>query len=392
MSAGRGRRTGIVLILLIVVVLIIGVVAVFALQGLGGGGGPAVGQQPTEVPPTPPPVINIIVAARDIPRGARLSAQDVTTMAWPILVQAPPPAGALLLENGGLEQVEGRIARVDILNGQPIMDFMITPGDQPTSLANVGSDAALLIPSGMVAVSIPITRLNSVGYALRAGDHVDILMSFRFIDVDPDFQTMLPNHGILFVTDPQTQQLSTLEYTVGREETGLLGNTVLIVPNEDPTQGQIARQTTQLVIDNAIVVRVGTWPITDLEQPIVVTVMPQQPTPTPSAQQVEGQPTPTPIPSVPVPDIITLAMSRQDALVLKYASEVGAVIDLALRSALDNQVSDVITDPVSLDYIINFYNVAVPQTLPVAIDPRAEAMGLLNTLFQQSAAEATPPQ
>jgi len=391
MSAGRGRRTGIVLILLIVVVLVIVIVAVFALQSLGGGGGPAVGQQPTEAPPTPPPVINIIVAARDIPRGARLSTEDVTTMAWPILVQAPPPAGALLLENGGLEQVEGRIARVDILSGQPVMDFMITPGDQPTSLANVGSDAALLIPSGMVAVSIPITRLNSVGYALRAGDHVDIMMSFRFVDVDQDFQTMLPNHGILFVVDPETQQLSTLEYTVGREETGLLGNTALIIPNEGPSQGQIARQTTQLVIDNAIVVRVGTWPITDLEQPIVVTVAPQAPTPTPSAQQVEGQPTPTPIPSVPVPDIITLAMSRQDALVLKYATETGAIIDLALRSALDNQVSDVITDPVSLDYIINFYNVAVPQLLPVALDPRADAMGTLNMLFE-SAAEATPPQ
>ncbi len=389
MGAGRGRRTGIILIVLILVVVLIVVGGLFLMQSLGGGGGgqPAANNTPPTVPPpTAPPTINVIIAARDIPRGARLSAGDVTVMPWPILDQAPPPIDALVVSDQtggpGLDQVDGRIARVDILNGEPIMNFMLTPGDQPTSLADMGSDAALLIPSGMVAVAMPITRLSSVAYALREGDHVDLMMSFRFIMVDETTQTELPNTGILLTNDPEVVALGlqNIQIPVGQEERGVFGTTMLVVPNEN---GQKAvQQTTQLVIKNAIVVRMGTWPLDNLHQPIVITPAPP---PTPSEG---GTPEPTAaatnVPSLPIPDIITLAMTRQDALVLKYATETGGIIDLALRSALDDDVNDVTTDPVTLGYIMNFYNVTAPEQLPVALDPRID---MLSTITQAGAAE-----
>jgi hypothetical protein len=128
-----------------------------------------------------------------------------------------------------------------------------------------------------------------------------------------------------------------------------------------------------MVIDNAMILQVGTWPLAGLNEPIVVT-----PAPPPTANPDQGQeaqegeqapPTATPI---PVPDVVTLTMSRQDALVLKYALETGAKIDLALRSALDDDVNDIVTDTVTLQYIIDFYNVAIPPKLPIAQDPRID--------------------
>lgn len=390
MSAGRGRRTGIILIILIIFVLLIGIAALFLLRG---GSNIVGGEPPTVVPsPTPPPTELIIVAKRDLPRGARLTVDDVDIMAWPILAEAPVPTDALIVgdeEQGGagLGQVEGRIARVDILMGQPILSFMITPGDEPFGLADTGSDAALLIPSGKVAVTVPVTQLSAVGYALREGDHVDILMSLDFIDVDQEFQTIEPNTGILITDDLDLSAtgLSNYVYTLGRQENGPFGTTLLVIPNQEFPPIGVPRKTTQMVIDNAIVVKMGAWPLSDLAEPIVVTAIPpeqQAPEPEEGAEEEAPPPeeaTPTPLPIVPIPDVVTLAMDRQDALVLKYALETGADMTLALRSALDDEDNEFTTDSVTLQYILDFYNVQVPQKLNYVQVPATLVYDVLGT-------------
>ncbi len=379
MGAGRGRRTGIILIILILLVVLVAVGALLILQGLGGGavGGPPAGEQPAVLPsPTPSSTVNLIVAARDIPRGARLTVRDVTVMPWPVMAEAPVPFGALIVSDQpggpGLEQVEGRIARQDILSGDLVRDFMLTPGPEPTGLLDRGSDAALQISSGMVAVAFPLDRLSSVAYAIRPGDHVDILASLRFIDVDDEFQTPLPNQAILVTDSAELTALGLqgFTYPLGREEGGVFGTTLLVVPDVANSR-PLSRQTTQIILDNIRVLRVGDWPITDIYMPIVVTAVPT-PLPTP---QGTPQPAPaevTPTPGVPVPDIITLEMTPQDALVLKYVSEVGGLITIVLRSALDDEINDRVTDPVTLEYIINFRNFTPPAKLPVALDPRID--------------------
>jgi Flp pilus assembly protein CpaB len=388
MGSGGRRRTGLILIVLILVVVLIGVGGLYVLQRVlpqnqqAGDGGDIEGEETTTPEPT---TVNVIVANRSIPRGARLSAQDVRTVDWPDTVDRP--LGALEVGLGeddpSLERVEGSIARVDILGGQPILDFMLSDPEQP-ELVDTGSDIALEIPSGTVMVAMPITRLSAVGYALRPGDHVDVLMSFTFVDIDEEFQTLGPNQGIVLTDDEDLASLiGGTEIPVGREEQGPFGSTLLIVPNTEPTGGAIPRQTTQLVIDNAIVTRLGTWPLSDIDQPIVVTPAPPSSQETEETQTEGGAPapaeqvTPTPLPSIPVPDIITLAMSRQDALVLKYALENEASVDLALRSALDDDITDIQTDAVTLEYITSFYGVDVPPALPYAIDPRVNLLDIL---------------
>lgn len=411
MGAGRGRRTGMILILLIIVVLLIGVGVVFWLQAQqqpaptpGEGEGPPTGETVTPSPTPLPPTITIYAASRDILRGTPFDAQNlqdlVTTIEWPDTEDIDLPPGAIIVdeEQGlGPEQLTGRIARVDIYQGQPILDFMLSPIDQP-ALADVGSDAALKIPSGYVAMAIPINQYSSVAYALREGDHVDLLMSFTFVDVDEEFQTSLPNSSgiVVFPADIDFPwgAPNTTELELGREEKGPLNTKVWIVPGEE---SQRPRQVTQLVIDDAIVLRVGLWPLVDLVEPIVVTVAAPVATPPPAeGEEVppgeeappEGQPPPpTPTATLEPPTIITLVMTRQDALVLKYAVETGVFIDIVLRSAQDDGRDDFSTFPVTLKYIMDTFNVTDPPKLPIAQEPRID---LIHALIFEQASGAQP--
>jgi Flp pilus assembly protein CpaB len=393
MGAGRGRRTGLILIVVIILLLLVGVVAIFALNSLApapstGGGGAG---QPTQAPK--PTTIKLIVAAHDIRRGTRLAEKDVITMDWPILKDVPAPKNTIVVGDTpdlpGLEQVNDRVARVDILAGQLVLTQMLTPPNQPPQLAAGGSDAALTIPQGMVAIAFPLNRMSSVAYALQIGDHVDVLMSFRFVDLDKDFQTRLPNAittftgGTAFPTSPTDSTLIGM-VTQGKEDKGGLGVQALIIPGE---LDQRPRQTTQLVIANVIVMHLGDWPLNGEEQSVVVTAAAEQAgtpaAPAPTAA-VGAAPTAAPV----LPDIITLVMSRQDALVLKYSLEIGADIDFALRSAYDNDVKDVKTDSVTLDYIFNTYNVAQPPKLPIGFEPSIDIVVNPTGQFQQGVSAA----
>ena len=138
----RNRRAWVFLgiVLLILAILACGLFLVVRAvsrppSGSVGGGGEGETAQP-ETQEAPPPVlpstVGLLIASRDIPRGAQLTVQDVSVMNWPLLADAPPPPGSLQVASGeegtaGLEQVAGRTARVDILNGQPVLDFMLTP-------------------------------------------------------------------------------------------------------------------------------------------------------------------------------------------------------------------------------------------------------------------------
>ena len=381
MGAGGRRRTGLILIGVIVVVLLIGLVVVVVLGRAAVGFGQAAAEaQMTELPPpTQPTFTQIVIAAQDIRRGARLSSQMVTTMNWPLIEGIPLPTGSIEIKEGVdsqeqiADRIEGRIARVDILAGQPVLDHMLTPGQEPFELGDLGSDAALQIPQGRVAMAFPITRLSSVAYAIHPGDHVDIMRSFQFVVVNEDYQSILPDFGVT-IAAPEGSGIPVggEPGMVGQIEDGALGSTLVILPSEK----QRARQTTQMVIYNAIVLRVGTWPLVSEYAPLVVV---QQPTATPLPEgetppegaAAEG---PTPIPPPVVPDIVTLVLSRAEALVLKYSMETGARIDLVLRSALDDEVAVEATEAVTLEVIINTYNVAIPPRLPVAQQPRIDAL------------------
>ena len=86
----------------------------------------------------------------------------------------------------------------------------------------------------------------------------------------------------------------------------------------------------------------------------------------------EAPPTVTPTPTVP--DIITLGITPQDAVVLTWALNSAVDINLALRSARD--VPQVPTTSVTLQYMIETYNITVPPRLPYSLEPSIRERGI----------------
>ena len=67
---------------------------------------------------------------------------------------------------------------------------------------------------------------------------------------------------------------------------------------------------------------------------------------------------------------VTLAVSPQEAAVLKYAEEIGASIDFVLRSVDDHAESvEFSITAVTLEYIVAEYGIEAPAKLPYGVTP-----------------------
>lgn len=351
-----------VLILLLLVVVIGGGTAAFLLlnQQQGANNTPPPDTTPivVEVLPTPVPVefVEIVVAIQDLPRGIVIPEDGVALRPWP---KESAPNNSIEGQDG-LRSVIGKIARTDIVREAPVLFNQLV--EDLGKIGRKGSDAAAVLPTGLVAVAVPVDRLTNVANAPMSGDYVDIILSFLFVDVDEEFQSRLPNR----ITLTTLKQDGSLEF-----QTGIEGR---VEPSGDfpfpivvgPSEIQRPRLVTQRTIQTAFVVHVGEFP------PDGDFLM-RRPTPTPVPTQdpnAEGGPTPPPPPptaTTPPKDIITLAVEPQDAVVLVWAIESRLPITLALRSA--NDLNRTATNAVTLEYMLSTYNVPQPPRLPYALEP-----------------------
>ena len=318
-------------LILLGLVLLLAAVAAFILLGPGN-----IGQQPTleaTVEPTLAiPMVKIVVAAQNIPRGRLITADSVIEVDWP---QNNVPPGAFASK----EEVENFIARTDILYNQPLMDVMLTR--DPALLGARGSDAALLIPTGKRAVALPVDQLASVAYAIRAGDHVDVLASFWLVDVDRDGQ---------FSAYPFNRALSDELIAAGMDPNAAVQRAV-----ELQTRKEFSRLSSQLILQDLEVLSLCDW---------------VEPTPLPRfTPGVPGEPTPTTVsvpgatstPTPPRPNVVILIVDPQQALILQWLRESDAIIDLALRGTPDR--APVGTTSVTLQYVFDTFNVTLPPKL-----------------------------
>jgi Flp pilus assembly protein CpaB len=198
-------------------------------------------------------------------------------------------------------------------------------------------------------VAFPIDRQSSVAYALQEGDFVDVLMTVSFIDLDPEFQTILPNK-FAFIERTLDQDTGIETVRVGEEvEDGRFVIEIEEFPAlEWAREAQRPRRVAQLTVQSAKVVKVGPW----LEEP---------PPPV-----VDGEAPPP----EPLPDIVSLAVLPQDALVLLWARQTEARMELALRAAGDEKENHS-SEAVTLQYMLTRFNIAVPPKLEFGIDKSA---------------------
>jgi len=374
------RRLRIILILAILILLVVVVVAV-VLPSLNQpptppavttDEGDVVAAQVNATPlPTATPMVfrDIVIAVQELPRGFRIPPNAVAVRPWP--EESAPFNGVT-----NLEDVVGKIARTDIFREQPILSNMVV--DDFTSLARVGSDAAAILPNGLVAVSLPVDRLTSVGYAIQDGDRVDVIMSMLFVDVDEAFQSLVPNELTLFrITEDGN--INFLEGIEGRPDSTALGSVIV-----GPSERQRPRLVTQRTIQDALVVHVGNFPPDGR-----FIGVPPTPTPVPEEEEEVGQGTPPPPTPTPTrPDIVTLGVTPQDAVVLTWMIEARVPVTLALRSTQDT--SRVPTNEVTLDYIMTEFGIELPGKRPYTIEPAIRSIRQLLAGDEIALGEAAP--
>ena len=329
-----------------------------------------------------PDNVEIVVITQKAPRGTVL---DETVLGLIPLPRDLVIAGMFT----DLAQVVGRQAKFDLDRLIPLTVNMLV--DNAAQLSDAGSVASLSIPEGMVAKSIPINRLASVSYALRPGDRIVVIASMQFIDIDPEFQTKLPNQTAVLVgatiglggendgpSGIAGYAVLSDSYTVAGRVDSLdggeqIGEQLYLIPSEENQRPRLAAQ---IIIPSATVLHVGDFSFEEEGVDLTVDV------PAPAESPVDGEAAPAPEESPP--DNITLIVTPQEAVNLTYLIDSGVKISLALRSAGDSTVID--TETATMQYFLEDYSIPLPGKLPYGLAPRVDEVESAD----EAIAEPTP--
>lgn len=386
MASGSRRRGRIFIYLALFLVLI--VVLAWALLRNNLGGAPLTNQLAET--PAAQAMVNIVVTTQQVAKGTELTDAVLTTIPYP---KQNIGSGTFYTN---ISDVVGKKAKIDLDAKMPITSTLVVD-------KSGGSIAAFSIPKGMVAVSIPIDRFSSVSYAVQAGDHVNVIITMLLKDLDTNFQTQLPNLTAGVITPgpeavtssgdigkpgavsvfPVHQNLMAEiagggpSSLLGRAETDTsLGQPVYVVPSES----QRPRMVSQSLLQDVIVLGVGEFK-TEAEIQAAA-----QPTPTAAPGQQNGnqQQAAAAAPPAP-PTVMTLIVTPQDALTLNFLMNNDARLTLALRGAGDDQ--RVKTEAVTLQYLMDQYNIPVPAKLPYGME--AATTKLRGTTIDEIAGEPT---
>lgn len=267
------------------------------------------------VPPEPTPEAKtaVVIAAQEIPAYTDIPEDAVDT--WEI------PQSALTSDHLlDPEAVVGKQAMETIPRGSFITRDLLVDAARAREM---GYDASLNIPEGKVAMAFKTTQLAAVAGAVQSGDFVDLLISYWFVDTEQEA-----------VAAPEEEQAQKESYTL----------------------------LAQLLLQDVEVLRVGAWaaaPPPEEEVPEEAAAEAQEEQPPEEAQQ--------PVAAPEAETILTLLLNQQDALVVKFARESGATIDLVLRGREDHDT--VRTETVSIEYIMVRFEITVPPE-PLRFIPR----------------------
>ena len=350
--ANSGKKSGRILIIIALLLIVLVAAATLVFLRLR----PLLQPEPPSTDESPQiqieEMVDIVITTQFVSRGDVITENVITMIPFPKneLVE-----GTFFTS---VESVIGKKAMYPLEARMPLTPRMLLDG------AMGGSIAAFDIPVDKTALSVIIDREALIAYAPQAGDHVMVIGCMTLVDVDPEYQTILPNYTGSVTKQILTAEASTESLAViiasggdgsrqGRTELDpTLNEPVYIVPSEP----QRPRLVCQNVIQDAIVLRSGDFPINGVE-------------PTPADQVVvpEGEEA-APPPEIPAPDIVTLVVSPQDAVVLTYMRKANINLTLALRNPNNDQI--IVTDAVTQQYLMDQKNIPLPAKLPFAIEPR----------------------
>ncbi len=340
------RRSGILLVVIVVLILALSVAAYFVISG-GGGlfGGEA---QATEAPP----LSTIVIMAQPVSRDDLIPAAALVEIPYP----EEQISASMFRKIRDVADIY--YAKYPLEQGIPLTKELIS--ERPGVLQG-GSDVARTIDAGKTAITLPISRLGAVGYAIRDGDRVNVIVTTNFVDLDSTFQSLTPNYTAMVLgTGFLPEQLPILSMSInsggsasaqGRAELDpTLNQAMYLVPSET----QRPRLISQMILQDIQVLHVGQFNLTG-DQTAAPTV-PEGETPPPT----------------PIPDIVTLIVSPQEAVSLTYLLYSQVKFTLTLRSPDDPNFP--LVEAVTLQHLLSQYNISPPAKLPYGLNPRIDVL------------------
>ncbi len=331
----RGR-----ILIFVVLILIIGlVVAAFAIRAFL-----AAANRPQQ-----PAFVKVYRTSQNIPQGGKIQEGMITTVTL-------PQADALesyFSESEKAELLNNKIARYPLGQGHIISSADVQDASQAVAIG--GPEWASLIPPGMTTITVPTRRLYTAAYGITDGAHVNVNACFLFVDVDPSFQTILPNNtAILTGTGFVPESLPIL--SMGVSPAGGPQGRVELEPSLQqpffliPSGEQRPRQVCQMLLQDVVVMKLGNFPLTGA-----------------AATNAQGTAAPT------LPDIITLIVSPQDSVTFSYLIYTNAQVIMTLRNP--NDQARQATEAATLQFLLSQYNIPVPAKLPYSMQPATSSLG-----------------
>ncbi len=244
------------------------------------------------------------MTTHDIPLRALLDAEDLVVV--DVLVELVPQNAI-----ASIEDAVGRITKIPLVTGEMVMEHHLA---NPT---NINKDMAFIIEDDQVLMAFPATDLMSQINILQPGDIVDILASVE--------QPIL------------VSQAGNVELTGETQET----EDVLF------TFSALQRVTISAVIVEILPAR-GTGTTTASASSTSLT-----------SADATPEPTPTPQPSQIEPQAVLVALSPQDALVLKHIKDAGGIVDIVLRAPTSVQIYGL--SPVMSEYLKDRYELVITR-------------------------------
>jgi len=364
------RKGRIFFFIALILILGLAAVAIFYFRGLQ----PATTEVVAETEPAPAvDVVEVVIVAQHVPRGYMLNETVLGVIDIP---------REMLIEGyfTDMAQVVGRQARVDLEANMLLTSSMVV--DSPDQLSATGSLAALSIP--------------------QTGDHVNVIATLLLVDLDTDYQSISPNRsgavlgagpGVVIGSESadggsvsaNSEMTKVTGQTVGAGPTSIIGRTQIDPLIEQtlyavPSESQRPRLVSQTLLQDAIVLGVGDFPLPSEEE--------ESPAPTAEPPPpIEGDPAveensstytdeysdlEVEKPEPKLPDLITLVVNPQDAVTLNYLVFAGSQLTLVLRPSGDD--TRVQTEATTMDFLLTQYNIPVPVRLPYGMEPRVDEM------------------
>ncbi len=198
-----------------IVILVIALLAAGAAAMLvsGMGGEP---QQVAMEPVVKEKTVDVLVSGTDISLGNVVAAGDIVWRAWPEEAVQPHYI-TRMSQPDAIEKLGGSTARAEIYRGEPINERKLVKADG-------GGFMSAILPSGMRALSTPISAETGAGGFILPNDRVDVILTRRVPDPNGSgkeqhtSETVLANIRVLAI-DQTVKEEEGKKVVVGRTAT-----------------------------------------------------------------------------------------------------------------------------------------------------------------------------